>query len=102
LDKKSGRNVVARSLGAGAYEISADGPEEGRAARIETVVAGLRKLGEMLPVEGHPAQAAFPCGQSHDALVGLLLPRALNVRAILREEEMASARGVLAAPSQQR
>ena len=102
LDKKSGRNVTARSLGAGAYEIAADGPEDGKAARIEAIVAGLRKLGEMLPVEGHPDQAAFPCGEPHDALAGLLLPRALNVRAILREEEMASARGVLAAPSQQR
>jgi hypothetical protein len=54
FDKKSGRNVTVTGLGAGAYEISADGPEEGREARIEAVVAGLRKLGEVSPVEGHP------------------------------------------------
>ena len=30
----------------------------------------------------------FPCGADHDALVGLLLPRAVNVRPALREEEL--------------
>ena len=35
-------------------------------------------------------------------LVALLLPRALNVRAILREEEDAGSRGMLVAPSQQK
>jgi hypothetical protein len=45
---------------------------------------------------------AFPCGHSHDALIGLLLPRALNVRAVLREEEAAVGRGNLVAPSQQK
>jgi len=102
LDKKSGRTITIISLGAGAYEITADGPEEGKDARIEAIMAGLRKLGEMLPVEGHPYQVVFPCAERHDALVSLLLPRALNVRAILREEEMASTRGLLAAPSQQK
>ena len=102
FDKKSGRNVAVTSLGAGAYEISADGPEEGREARIEAIVGGLKKLGEMSPVAGQPHRLAFSCAQPHDALVGLLLPRALNVRAILREEEMTSTRGVLTAPSQQK
>jgi hypothetical protein len=32
----------------------------------------------------------------------MLLVRALNVRAVLREEEMSASRGVLAAPSAQR
>ena len=41
---------------------------------------------------------AFPCGLTHDALVGLLLPRALNVRAALREEETKATRGVLVSP----
>ena len=44
---------------------------------------------------------AFDCAESHDALVGLLLTRAPNVRVVLREEEMDASRGVLTAPSQQ-
>jgi hypothetical protein len=35
-------------------------------------------------------------------MVGLLLPRVLNVRAILREEETTATRGMLLAPSQQK
>jgi hypothetical protein len=102
LDKKSGRNITAASQGGGRYQITADGPEDGKAARIDGVVGGLVKLAEVVLVEGSPGQFAFPCGSSHDALVGLLLPRALNVRAILREEESAGGRGLLVAPSQQK
>jgi hypothetical protein len=102
LDKKSGRNITATSLGGGRYQITADGPEDGKAARIDGIVGGLVKLAEVEIVEGSPGQFAFPCGKSHDALVGLLLPRALNVRAILREEESAGGRGLLVAPSQQK
>ena len=102
LDKKSGRNITATSLGGGRYQITADGAEEGKAARIDGVVGGLVKLAEVDLIEGSPGQLAFPCGKSHDALVGLLLPRALNVRAILREEESAGGRGLLVAPSQQK
>jgi hypothetical protein len=45
---------------------------------------------------------AFGCKQTHDSLVGLLLVRALNVRAVLREQEMTASRGVLSAPSAQK
>ena len=45
---------------------------------------------------------AFPCKTPHDALIGMLLFRAQNVRAAMQEEEMASARGMLASPSQQK
>jgi hypothetical protein len=102
LDKKSGRNISAMNLVGGRYQITADGPEDGKAARIDGIVGGLVKLAEVELVEGSPGQFTFPCGNSHDALVGLLLPRALNVRAILREEESAGGRGLLVAPSQQR
>ena len=44
-------------------------------------------------------EAAFACGGAHDALVGLLLVRVLNVRAVIRGEDAAAAQGVLAAPS---
>lgn len=102
MDKKSGRNITATSLGAGRYGITADGPKDGRTARIDAVVGGLVKLAELAVVEGDPTQVEFPCKASHDALIGLLLPRALNVRAILREEESAGGRGLLVAPSQQK
>jgi hypothetical protein len=102
LDKKSGRNITAISLGGGRYQITADGPEDGKSARIDGLIGGLVKLAEVELIEGSPGQLAFPCGNSHDALVGLLLPRALNVRAILREEESAGGRGLLVAPSQQK
>jgi len=101
-DKKSGRRITAVSLGNGRYQIAADGPEDGKGARIESIVTGLVKLVEVEVAEGDPGQVVFPCGQSHDALMGLLLPRALNVRAILRDEEAAGGRGLLVAPSQQK
>jgi hypothetical protein len=102
LDKKSGRNIAATGLGSGEYQITADGPEEGKPARIDAVMGGLIKLAEVQPVEGSPGKLRFPCGKPHDALIGLLLPRALNVRAILREEESSGGRGLLVAPSQQK
>lgn len=101
LDKKSGLDIRVVGLGDGAYQVTTDGDHEDKDRRISVIVNGLRKLGEMLGVEGSPDQVAFPCGTSHDALVGLLLIRAPNVRAIVREQEMAAARGILAAPSQQ-
>ncbi len=101
LDKKSGLTITVDSLGQGIYQVQADG--EGRRAdrRISAIAGGLIKLGEMEEVDGTLDKVAFPCGHSHDALLGLLLVRAPNVRAIVREQEMAASRGVLAAPSQQ-
>ena len=101
LDKKSGLTISVDSLGNGIYQVKADG--EGRRAdrRISAIAGGLIKLGEMEEVDGTLDKVAFPCGHSHDALLGLLLVRAPNVRAIVREQEMAATRGVLAAPSQQ-
>jgi hypothetical protein len=96
FDKKSNRTITVISHPNGRYEVTADGPEAGKAERIEAIANGLRKLGEL------DANLAFPCGQSHDTLIGLLLLRALNVRAILREEESAATRGVLVAPSAQK
>jgi hypothetical protein len=101
-DKKSGRNFTAENLGNGRYQITADGPEEGKFARIDAVVGGLVKLAEVEPVAGTLGLIVFPCHSAHDALIGLLLPRTLNVRAILREEESAEGRGLLVAPSQQK
>ncbi len=101
LDKRSDRQISV-SLNQGQYQVTADGDEKGKSRRVDVIVNGLKKLGDMRGIEGYPDQVAFPCGQSHDELVGLLLVRAPNVRAIAREEELMAARGVLSSPSQQR
>ena len=102
LDRKSRLTITVDSTGNGTYQVRANG--EGRAAtrRISAIAGGLMKLGEMESVETDTNDTVrFACGHSHDALIGLLLIRAPNVRVVLREEEMDAARGVLSAPSQQ-
>jgi hypothetical protein len=101
MDKKLGRAVTVTSLEPGVYEVSVEGPQDG-SSRLEAITGGLRKLAEIEFVADQPHRVRFACGQPHDALIGLLLPRALNVRAILREEEAASSRGMLVAPSAQK
>ncbi|MDX1982883.1 MAG: hypothetical protein SFV51_21615 [Bryobacteraceae bacterium] len=88
VDKKSGKTVTVTS----GHQVDA----EGDTARAEAIAAGLRKLAEL------NAATAFDCGHPHDELIGLLLPRALNVRAVLREEEAIASRGLLVAPSAQK
>ena len=100
-DRRSGRTVRAVGLGGGAYRLEADGEDEATRVRLEALANGLVKLAEMERGPGGAVEVAFACGRAHDAIVGLLLPRALNVRAALREEEAAAARGILAAPSAQ-
>ena len=99
FDKKSGLNITITSAGAGAYNVSADGDAKNKERRISAIAGGLIKLGQM--VDERVDRVSFSCRHPHDALVGLLLVRAPNVRAIMREQEMTSSRGVLSAPSQQ-
>ena len=101
-DKKNDLNIGATGIGGGAYRIAADagGGDDKVARRVDGVTRGLIKLAEMEP-GAEPGEARFACGTAHDELVGLLLGRALNVRAAMREAEAAAARGVLAAPSAQ-
>ncbi len=100
FDKKAACDLVITSLGNGLYGVSADGGQ-GSERRVATVARGLMRLGEMQEIADEPNQTAFTCGQSHDALIGLLLVRAPNVRAAMREAEEMANRGVLAAPSSQ-
>lgn len=94
FDKKCNAEVhVQQPNGAVGFSIRAETADN---ARLDAIAAGLKKLGQLND------QLAFDCGLPHPELLGLLLPRALNVRAILREEEMASTRGVLAPPSAQK
>ena len=101
-DKKNDLTIAATAVGGGGYRIAAvDGEGNDKAAqRVDGVTRGLIKLAELEP-GAEPGEVRFPCGFSHDELVGLLIGRALNVRAAMREAEAAAARGILAAPSAQ-
>ena len=101
-DKKNDLTIAATAVGGGGYRIAAvDGEGNDKAAqRVDGVTRGLIKLAELEP-GAEAGEVRFPCGFSHDELVGLLIGRALNVRAAMREAEAAAARGILAAPSAQ-
>ncbi|MBR46579.1 MAG: hypothetical protein CMM31_08905 [Rhodospirillaceae bacterium] len=99
-DRKSECDYSVTSLGGGHYRITAEGESETAPRRVRAIAGGLRKLGDMTET-GNDDEAAFACGASHDALTGLLLVRAPNVRAVMREEDAAAKQGVLAAPSAQ-
>ena len=99
FDKKADAEVTVVGEGNGQYRLTAAGSGERVERRVSAITAGLVKLGEMEPVDDSGAR--FACGQDHDLLVRLLLPRAINVRQAIREQEQSSSRGVLAAPSQQ-
>ncbi len=96
FDKKSGHQIQLIGLGGGAYRVELAG---GEASRVAAIAAGLVKLGQLETPS--PGQILFACGQAHDPLVGMLVVRAVNVRATLREQELLAARGLLAAPSAQ-
>ena len=101
-DKKNDLTIGADAVGGGRYRLAVvDGEGNDKAAqRVDGVTRGLIKLAELEP-GAEPGEVRFPCGHAHDALVGLLIGRALNVRAAMREAEAAAARGILAAPSAQ-
>ncbi len=102
IDKKSKLTITVDSTGNGTYRVKSDGDGRSAARRVSAIAGGLIKLGEMhAEDEKEDDTVRFPCGQTHDALVGLLLVRAPNVRVILREQEADASRGVLAAPSKQ-
>jgi hypothetical protein len=102
LDKKSNLNITVSSVGSGSYEIRAEAGGDEGGSRVAAIAGGLAKLAEMVRGDSTPERVAFACKHAHDDAVGTMLIRALNVRAILREEEMAASRGVLAAPSAQK
>jgi hypothetical protein len=59
------------------------------------------KLAEMERWEESETGVRFACGSQHDAIMRLLLFRAMNARAVLRDQEMMASRGELVAPSAQ-
>lgn len=100
-DKKSELTVKATGLGQGAYALSAAGADDQAQRRLGALRNAMVKLADAEVDEAVPERFFFACGQDHDALVGLLLQVAPNVRAIMREYEMNAARGVLLAPGSQ-
>lgn len=104
-DKKTDATIRVVAEGGGRYRAVADSAAAGSAKvlrRVATVAGGLVKLAGMEPLPASIDQVRFACGRDHRLLVALLLKLALNARGVLREQELAAARGVLAAPSQQR
>ena len=103
-DKKTAATIRVLAEAGGYYRAVAVGGDGGPkvARRVATLAAGLAKLAGMEQVPGAGDTVRFACGIGHDRLVAMLLKLALNARGVLRAQEMAAARGVLAAPSQQR
>jgi hypothetical protein len=100
-DPRSTQHIEVESIGDGAYKVVATSVAEGETNRAPAIAAGLAKLLELQTDLEDPTSVRFGCGSSHDDLVGLLLIRAINVRATLRELEAAATRGILVAPSAQ-
>jgi hypothetical protein len=100
-DTRSDQFIRVEPLGGGAYRVHAEGATADTPSRAPAIARALLRLAQLDPLEGDETGVAFDCGYDHHALVGLLLVRAQNLRAALREEELSAARGVLAAPSAQ-
>ena len=98
-DKRKRTTIRVTSLGRGEYLARSEGNVRTHDRRAAVAVLGLVKLGDMEAVPDTSDRVRFGCATSHDAAVGLLLTRALEVRAALREIESQAARGVLAATS---
>lgn len=100
-DPRTNQVVSVTPLGSGAYRMTAVVADPNATSRAPAVAAGLAKLADVEVDPDDDTVVHFACGASHDELVSLLLPRAINVRAALREQELAASRGVLVAPSAQ-
>ena len=101
-DKKTDATIEVIPEGGGMYRASAGSDGAKVLRRVATVAGGLVKLAGMAQIPASIDQVRFGCGHDHHKLVAMLLKLALNARGVLREQELATARGVLAAPSQQR
>ncbi len=98
-DKKGECNIAAESQGDGVYRFYPEEFTPMAERRTKAVMNGICKLTRTEADEGGEPIARFGCKTAHDAMVGMLLPDAVNVRAAAREQEELSGGGVLAAPS---
>ena len=83
----SGKETTERYV----YELSATGEATSIPARLRMVVAGFVRYGEMEKVDD--AEVAFPCGQRHDRLMGILMPYSRNISAVEDMMEADAMRG---------
>ena len=83
----TGRESAGRCI----YEISGAGEAPSIPARLRMVVAGFVRYGEMEKVGD--AEVAFPCGQRHDPLMGILMPYSRNISAVENMMEADAIRG---------
>ena len=101
FDKKADGELVVESIGRGVYRIRSSVDTDAGVKRAQAVARGYVKLCEMQPADESTDSIQFACHTNHDELMGMLIVRAQNVRAALKDEESAAGRGVLAPPSQQ-
>ena len=101
FDKKADGVLSVEKAGPGTYQAKSEKGDDTGKKRATALARGFAKICEMDQLADDVNQVAFPCKCDHDALIGMLMFRAQNVRASMQEEEMASSRGVLSAPSQQ-
>ena len=98
-DTRSEQLIRVEPLGGGRYRVEAEEIPAGEDSRAPAIARALVRLAELDPVD--ESTVAFSCGHDHHELVGVMLVRAQNLRAALREEELSASRGVLSAPSAQ-
>lgn len=96
-DSRTDQTIKIAPAGNGVYEVTADNLADGERSRAGAIGKAMAKLAE-LDYDEDRSVVTFTCGSEHDALIGLLLVRAQNLRQVLREEEMQASRGVLSAP----
>lgn len=95
-DTRSEQLIALVPQGRGVYRVEASGATEEEPSRAPAITRALIRLVELDEVDG--TTVAFDCGRDHHELMGLMLVRAQNLRASLREEELTASRGVLTAP----
>jgi hypothetical protein len=98
-DTRSDQHITVVPLGDGAYRVESEGETADEPSRAPAIARALVRLVELDAVD--ETTVAFGCGCDHHELMGLMLVRAQNLRAALREEELTAGRGVLAAPGAQ-
>ena len=101
FDKKAGCHLAVVNRGRGVYQIEHEQETAAAGKRAAALAFGFVRLCEMQAAEETANRVSFRCEAAHDELMGMLMFRAQNVRAAMREEELTGSRGVLAAPSQQ-
>ncbi len=96
-DTRSEQTIRLEPLGGGSYRGAANGATDTEPCVCDRCSARKACGADRL---GRPQVVFLACGHEHDALTIMLL-RAQNLRAALREEGQNASRGVLVAPSAQ-